>query len=511
MKIFVLFTLIFVTACTLQPNAEPTLPPQKIARAETSTPVPTRTTTRTASPTATATRTSTRTATRTLTATPTFTALPTETPTLLPTRDPFALRATVGGARQIPRAQLVNLVAPPPGFISPAFFGVNYWRGPFRDNVREPFKKLNLAVMRFGGEPWEQRGVQPDMLEGFIRDSRALNVEPLLQVPFTNHTPADAAELVRYTNIEKKYGVRFWSIGNEADLTAERGEAERLIQEFRAFRNAMKAVDENILFVGPDFGVQNELSDPVQNPLTRFLQSNGDIVDVVSVHYYPYNGGVSNLPTVMDNALSMGDRARTLRAHILQVTGRDIPLAYTELNFSHNWRGTGEGSSAGYTASMWLAETLGQLADAGVAMVNIWNAHNNDSLGIIETKSGTIRPTYYALRLYANYGDRSVPLASHVRNVSAHASLNSRNNQTVIVMVNRGKQPANFQIVFNSNEEQQRGGIYLDRGSLKRVEFSMPGESMASLTFDATFSAQESVLYTREMYRVKQGAQILQP
>ncbi len=34
-------------------------------------------------------------------------------------------------------------------------------------------------------------------------------------------TPEKAAELVRYTNIEKKYGVVYWSIGNEPNLFAE--------------------------------------------------------------------------------------------------------------------------------------------------------------------------------------------------------------------------------------------------------------------------------------------------
>lgn len=513
MKYLALVALVCVSACTLQTNIEPTVTPQRIVRVitviVTNTPEPT------AAATATATRTRTPTATHTATATPSFTATPlptatptfTPTPTKQPTRDLYVLKTMLGGGRAFSRAQVLNFANTPPGGISPALFGFNYWAGPFTRTERRPLAALNLTTMRWGGV-WETKDFSLHDLDRFIEECRKSNVEPLIQVPFEKRTPEFAAELVRYMNIEKRYDVRFWSIGNEADVHAQPDMGERYIHEFRAFRNAMKTVDERILLFGPEFASKYDIHNPAHDLLTPFLQVNGDIVDVIALHRYPYNGGVSHLETVLDDAKETGARVRALRQHIRNVTGRDIPLAFTEINMSHNWQGGGEGSGAGFTAGMWLAEMLGQMADAGAAMVQVWNAHSRDTLGIIETQTGKKRPTYFALYLYANYGDRIVPLASHVPFVTAHASLDSRTNQTVITMIHRGKQDAPFQIVFNSNAEQHAGALYLDRGSTQQLDFSMPPESMASLTLDSEFNIVKSVLYSRAMFRAGKDARI---
>jgi alpha-L-arabinofuranosidase len=40
----------------------------------------------------------------------------------------------------------------------------------------------------------------------------------MFSVRLLDGTPEQAAEMVRYTNIEKEYNVRYWSIGNEPTL-----------------------------------------------------------------------------------------------------------------------------------------------------------------------------------------------------------------------------------------------------------------------------------------------------
>jgi hypothetical protein len=45
-----------------------------------------------------------------------------------------------------------------------------------------------------------------------------LGAEPSISVRLHGGTPEAAAELVRYTNIEQGYAVRYWSIGNEPSL-----------------------------------------------------------------------------------------------------------------------------------------------------------------------------------------------------------------------------------------------------------------------------------------------------
>ena len=507
MKPFALFILLFLGACSLQTNLESTVPPPPLARAAatTVTEIPTQT------PTATFTRTPTLT--RTYTLTPTATQTHTQTPTathtatVRATRDFDAPDAFLGGMRHLPRAEVLNLTAPAPGTISPALFGINYWTGRLNRRLRRALAPLNFTVMRWGGEMYESDKFNAQELDLFIQECRKLNVEPLIQVPFWSRSPKEAAAMVRYLNVTKKYDVRFFSISNEPDKNLRSGSREKYIQGFRAFHDAMKAVDARILIFGPELATEYEIKNPARDWLTPFLQANGDIVDVVSLHRYPFGGTTSRTSTHMSDALGTAQRVGQLRAHIRNVTGRDIPLAFTEINLSHDWKMGGEGSSAGFSAGLWLAETLGQMAEAGVAMVNIWNAHSNDTIGVITDKLQR-RPTYFALRLYANYGDRLVPLASHVSNVSAHAALDTRTNHTSIVLVNRATEPREFQIVFNSNAEQKDGAIYLDRGAVKQLEFSMPAESMASLTLDTNFQVTQSIVYSRALFKANKGAKI---
>lgn len=40
----------------------------------------------------------------------------------------------------------------------------------------------------------------------------------MFNVRLLNGTPEQAAEMVRYVNIEKKYNVQYWGIGNEPTL-----------------------------------------------------------------------------------------------------------------------------------------------------------------------------------------------------------------------------------------------------------------------------------------------------
>jgi hypothetical protein len=489
MNKFVLLCCLLLTACTLQNDPPPTfVVTPKVARLVVETPAPTATATPTLTPTPTATDTPT----------------PTLTPTFTPTPNPYAVRNTLGGARKLPRARVLNLHSPADLEISPALFGINYWAGRFGRSAREELPALDFTVMRWGGENYELSQLDWNALDRFILDARALDVEPLIQVPYSNHDPQFAAQMVRYVNVIKKYDVRFWSIGNEEDKNQRGGAKEKWINTWRSYRDAMKAVDPRILIFGPEYANAYDFTDPANDWLTPWLKVNGDAVDVISLHRYPFNGNQTNPTVLVGDALGTARRVRALRDYIQRVTGRDIPLAFTEMNLSDNWRNFGEGSSASFSAGLWLAETMGQMAEAGVAMVNIWSAHGNDSLGLVAERGTAKRPTYYALQLYANYGDRVVPSASRVGNVSAHAARDSRTGSVTIVLVNRGQQDLDFQLVLNSGAAPQQGNIYFDLNTRKRIPFSMPAQSMVSLTLDNTLAVTRTMLYSRAMFDAKQ-------
>lgn len=511
MKAILVVLLLFLSACTLPNQIEPTLTPNLPMLVLAGTAAPSSAVTPTQTPSSTQTAGATRTATTSPTPTLTPTHTPTATVTPTPTRNRLALSQWLGGARRIERTQVLSLPLPPPLQVSPAFFGTNYWKIPFTPKTRRELTPLQFAVMRGGFEMISVDTFDRKALDRFILDCRVMGVEPLIQIPFWQSSPRFVKTIVRYLNQEKHFDVHLWSIGNEPDKNGRAGIREQFIQAWRDIRNAIKEEDPNARVFGPELAFAYDSTKPAADWLTPFLQANGDVVDAVSLHYYGFGGTTWRPEIVMRNALHAADRVQQLRAHIRQITGRDIPIAYTELNMSHDWLVGGEGSSAGFVASMWLAETIGQLAESGVTLTNIWSAYGDGTISLIERDSHRRRPIYYAMQLFANYGDRIVPLASHVPNVSVHASLDSRTNKTVMVLINRGTAPAQFQIVFNSNEEQSSGGIYLDRGSLERMEYSMPAESIAALTLNTKFRVAQSMIYSRGMFNANKGAKITVP
>lgn len=507
---YALFALGLLSACTLPTDPPPTSTPPKV-RVVVITATPEKISTATPTATATHTRTATPSPTATFTPTPTDTATPTWTPTPTLTPDPYALRATLGNGRNVPRASALDISVPGHLEISPWLFGTNYWAAPFGKYARQELAVLNLTVLRWGGEGFETRKFEWSDLDRFILDARLMNMEPLIQVPYSNRDPKFAARMVRYVNVQKKYDVRFWSIGNEEDANVRKGARDKWIQSWRSYRDAMKAVDPRILLFGPEYAYAYNFTRPNQDWLTPFLQVNGDAVDVISLHRYPFDGTQDNIGVLLRDATGTTSRVRALRTHIQNVTGRDIPLAFTEMNLSHDWRVDGEGSSASFSAGLWLAETLGQMAEAGVAMVNVWSATGDGTLSLLEAKTLRKRPTFYALQLYSNYGDRVVPAASHVPNVTVHAARDSRTGNVTLVLINRGNTDAEFRLILNSGEEQKEGNIYFDLGARKRIPYTLPAYSMVAFSLDKQLNRTRTFLYSRAMYDAQQIPQYTYP
>lgn len=487
------------TPSTQQPNSD------KVARRErtqtlTGTAVSTDTTTPTLVPTATDSPTS------TTTATPRATRTPRPTRTLTP--DPLTVPRTIGGSRTVPRSVLSRITSPPNLRISPILFGLNYWIPGFDKMWREPLRPLQPVVIRGEITNDDLAHQNYEGIDRFILDCRLLNAEPLIQIPYRYADPDMVAKLVRYVNGRNKYDVRLWTIGNEPDKDYRTGALESYIQKWRTLRDAMKAVSPQILVFGPELAFAYNPDEPNRDWLTPFLRANGDVVDAVSLHRYPFNGTQGNPTVIMRDALSTGQWVRQLREHIRNVTGRDIPLVFTETNLSSSWTIGGEGGSQSFRAGMWLAETLGQMAESGVTMVNVWSAVRDGTISIIGDTPDQKRPTYYALLLYATYGDRVVPLASHVENVTAHASRSTGDGTVTVVLINRGYNEANLQLVFNSGEEQKVGGIYFDLDSLRRINWKTPGLSMSSLTFDRRLKLLQTIVYTRAQYDAQQPPRV---
>ncbi|HAE59058.1 MAG TPA: hypothetical protein DCG54_05995 [Anaerolineae bacterium] len=102
------------------------------------------------------------------------------------------------------------------GPISPYLYGTNY--GPMHAVTLEMMplvEQAGFSVLRFPGGAWTDgvdiKNFQIDQFMAFCEQVGAI---PTISVRLLDGKPEIAAELVRYTNITKKYGVVYLSIGN---------------------------------------------------------------------------------------------------------------------------------------------------------------------------------------------------------------------------------------------------------------------------------------------------------
>ena len=407
-----------------------------------------------------------------VTALPTTTALP--APTVLPTPVPNELYVDAG----------VDL-----GPISPYVYGSNY--GPWTSVPSSMFQDAfdaHITALRFPGGRWgDENDIQTYHLDTFMAFCQKMGAIPTISVRFQNSTPEAAAALVHYANIEKGYNIIYWSIGNEPDyenLDGKKIDPVYYNQQWRLIAKAMKAVDPKIKLMGPELSQWGtDISStakypPVQTPssqvrldwMTEFLKANGDLVDIVTVHRYPLYSpsiGPVTVEQLRQNTREWNQLVIYLRTLVHDITGRNLPVAFTEVNSDPSNAAGGIASPDSFYNAIWYADVLGRLIQENVFMVNNWLLGGNSG-GLPVLYPGQIRPTYYVFQMYNHFGNEQVLATAGVADVTVYAA--KRPDGTLTVMV------------INLADTQQRIPFQVQGMALSRAEVWL---------FDATHKAED--------------------
>ena len=173
------------------------------------------------------------------------------------------------------------------------------------------------------------------------------------------------------------------------------------------FRDAMLAVDPDIEVgaVGlPDGASWGNWGDEV-------IAGAGDLLDFYVIHNYGFGGEPDacaalaipeqTWPDLMQHAtetLAGGNPSRT------------VPIAITEYNMVAFQDSDNDRLMASALNLLYIADTLGQMAEHGVTIANQWNlangkAANGTDYGLLDADTGSRNPQYYALALWARFGD----------------------------------------------------------------------------------------------------------
>ena len=384
------------------------------------------------------------TATEAVTTTPSFTPIPTAFPT---TPVPTA----------VPNLLYVN-PAMDMGAISPYIYGSNY--GPW---VAVPYTMIQSAfdsgitILRFPGGSWgDNNDVMPQQIDQFMAFINKMGATAMIDVRLKNGTPAQAAQLVQYVNITQKYNVKYWGIGNEPSLYSQElkdgYDTVRFNKDWRAIAEAMKAVDPSIKLVGPEihqfsYSTENVTNYSVQTAtdssgrywMDEFLKANGDLVDVVSFHRYPFPvSQVANPPTIdelRNDAPQWSKIIDHLRDLIHKYTGRDLPVAVTEFSSATNKAVSGEATADSLFHAIWMADVLGQMIRENVFMVNYWlltSSGDGGGSGLIGR--GVLRPSYYVYQMYKMFGNEQIYASSDDPYLTIYAAKRADGALTLVVV-----------------------------------------------------------------------------
>jgi hypothetical protein len=346
----------------------------------------------------------------------------------------------------------------PQGSINPLVYGANYGPWALVPSAVLPFvAESGVTFLRFPAGNWgDDNDITEQQLDLFMLQVRGWGVEPSVSVRMEGGTPEAAAALVRYANVEKSYDIRYWSIGNEPDLYPDYT-PERANREWRAIAEAMEAVDPTILLIGPElsqFPTTPEGTDYLnirREWLRAFLEANGDLVDIVSIHRYPFPPTNSSPATTIDqlreNAAEWDGLILNLRTVILETMGHDMPMAVTETSSHWNIVAGGEATPDSFYHAIWWADVLGRMIRGGVSAVNYFTLASapDNAYGLLGRTQP--HPTYYVYPLYQQLGDQLVASGSDVGDVTITAALDG--DVLTFLVINRGNLPLDLPLLLD--------------------------------------------------------------
>ena len=328
------------------------------------------------------------------------------------------------------------------------------------DSVYAPlaaaYKKSNISVLRYAGGNWnwglffdrqphKQKGSYnyrnndyyqnygTDELQGLYNFSQAAGADIMIEVNIYKNDPGMWADMVRYTNIEHNWKIKYWEIGNENEATWNDSylSPDEYMKRFIEYEKQMKAVDSSIVIIGPTdaspVNVSNgdgQLNREIVELPAKVKLANGRDQGGISWHWYDgyqdntignifrYTGpngsgfnGNNNWSRSYGDTVPAAIEAQVIKgAPILQVVSEINTLAENRAHISQN-----------HVSGLFLADALPRLASNGIDMANIWVGYGEKgtSFAMVQHEGfGTnmrLNSPYYVYYMLANYfGDQLI-------------------------------------------------------------------------------------------------------
>ncbi|SCG75604.1 cellulose binding domain-containing protein [Micromonospora coxensis] len=310
----------------------------------------------------------------------------------------------------------------------------------------------------------------------FMAAARRVGAQPMIIANYGTGTPAEAADWVRYANVTKGYGAKYWTIGNENYGNGHYGsgwEADEHPDKSATYyanlvvdyADAMKAVDPTIK-VGAVLTMPGNWPDGITagtdpGPWNQAVLSvAGPKIDFVDVHWYPGGSAAQSL----ERTAHIDDAIHLLREQLTRYAGPNasrIGISFTEMNVE-----VGRNTQPG---ALFLADAYSDLLENGVFTAHWWNVHNG--IGTVSEVAGHTDYGDYGLlssggctadgsvcqpplntpfapyhgmsmmNLFAKAGDQFIRAGTDEPLVTAHA-VRRRDGEVAVLLVNKDPENA---------------------------------------------------------------------
>jgi hypothetical protein len=317
--------------------------------------------------------------------------------------------------------------------------------------------------------------------------ANAVGAKPIIIANYGSGSPEEAAGWVKYANVDKHYGVKYWEIGNEVPGNGHYGSKWEIDQHadtspkayatnLVAFSKAMKAVDPTVK-IGAVLTTPGGWPDGITGPGDQadwnhtVLSIAANSIDFVIVHWYPGAGNGGNgggggtsaaamLQTPENQVASMSATVHSLLATYAGSRASSIPIAITET-------ASGPAASTSQAAALFAPDAYMTWFEHGAFNVDWWDLHNGPggkpetidgqtdymdggvlssgacNSGVCEPALETPFASYWGIRSISTLaapGDTMVKASSGNPLLTVHA-VRTRNGGLNVMLIN--KDPAN--------------------------------------------------------------------
>lgn len=404
------------------------------------------------------------------------------------------------------------------GEISPLFYGQNYWNwvedwGGKVQQTEDQVQYLGVQLLRAGGinndtNNWDSKDPRPhpfdnSQIDRFIAFTNAIHAKPLFQIPMVAMMDGEEPKsesiisLIRYLNDQKKYGVEYFSIGNEPDsyvdmkLRPTSYTINDYCTNFIIFSETIKKIYPNAKIIGPDLAWKYQ--DGQNDWFSPFLKACGSKIDIASIHYYGIDPREITEKATFTNAIKFRRQIKSLRQKMKNAGFENIPLAITEANLAWDIKGipkSNYGPGTFYNA-LWIADVIGVGLEEKLFNISFWSLSQSDSgLGFYDDIKP--RPTALIYRLmHDHFSSEILNVSGASQNVSVYAGRGNDKSILNILLINKNYCKVRINFTFSAIQVSRISTITIDPISLTIMEIDETTNECKIITYTSKMARPE--------------------